>query len=66
MEEKMILKSVGSLKVIQKIKFDGGCPLCGDSIQTVESMVPCHGEFKKIYIGWCMDCLEIKGFYLLR
>ena len=41
--------------------YMAGCPACGDSLQTVEVIVPDHGHRRYLYLGWCMDCLEVKA-----
>lgn len=63
-------------KIIEKIKGDidinyviefGACNECGDSLQTIKSYIPTHNDrYKKIYIAWCMDCMDIKGFIIFR
>ncbi len=46
------------------IRF-AGCPTCGDSLQTVETQVPDHDTWHTLYVAWCMDCRDIKGYIVL-
>lgn len=40
------------------IQFSGACA-CGDTIQTLSIAVPDHGQWRRAYIGWCMDCQRV-------
>lgn len=51
----------GNISPYYSIGF-GGCPDCGDSLQKVKVHVPDHGKNYAIYLAWCMDCKDIKGF----
>lgn len=48
------------MKLVTRI--EGGCPVCGDSIQSYTVKVHDHSVTYEIIIGWCPDCGMIKGF----
>lgn len=47
------------LEIVESIKIEGACPICGDSIQQFKLSVSDHGLIYIIYPVWCPDCKTI-------
>jgi len=60
-QNKGIIKQVGDLEL--EFKFHG-CPECGDTLFAKDITVYNHGQKLRLMIGWCQDCLDIKGYIL--
>jgi len=50
------------LTVEWRVTVKGGCPCCGDSVQTLRShFVSDHGISYQVWPVWCMDCKNIRA-----
>jgi hypothetical protein len=43
----------------------GSCPRCGDSLQNARVDLPDHGGLIMVDLGWCEDCLRVRGEHIL-
>jgi hypothetical protein len=43
----------------------GACPRCGDSLQTYQTTVWDHGQHHTLYVAWCADCRDVKGYVVV-
>jgi len=60
-----IVKQKGELQLQIDYKFHA-CPECGDTLHAKNITVYNHGQKLRLMIGWCQDCLDIKGYILFN